>query len=247
MPHQQAWQELVAKARWVEPKTLHGPVLALVPHADDETLGFGGLLAELQTLGVEVDLVLVTDGGASHMASNTFNRVERCQVREAEFNRALDLLGHTQGRRRFWRKPDARLGQFNDAEVADIFAELDALHHEGHYATVLTPWRRDPHGDHEAIAAWTLAWLDKMPADERPELLEYCVWLGHQGSSDAFPAADPANLIAIQVEHLIEQKVAALQAHRSQLGLVFDDPEGFQIPTSLIASVLRPNEYFLQS
>ena len=241
-----AWDAFAKHARPAEAADVApGPVLALVPHADDEVLGFGGLYRELMLSGVPVDVVLVTDGTGSHPNATGHDAKQRRDVREEEFRAAIEALGGEASRLRFWRKPDTRLPHLDTVEekacVEAVRRELES----GHYRTVLTPWRLDPHGDHRAITSWTLAALRTL--DTPPHLLEYCVWLGQQGSVADFPTDDLSRLVKVNVTAHVPVKRAALQAHRSQLGHVFDDPTGFTIPDALAATVERDFEYYLRA
>src|SRR6202035_4765604 len=46
-------------------------VMILAPHADDESLGCGGLIAELAATGIPPIVVIVTDGTRSHPLSRS--------------------------------------------------------------------------------------------------------------------------------------------------------------------------------
>ena len=244
-PLAEAYAAFTHRARATDAATVLGPVLGLVPHADDEVLGFGGLYRELSRRGVGVDLVLVTDGTGSHPNASGHSREQRRDVREAEFREAVARLGGEMSRVRFWRKPDTRLPHLTRAEEAACVEDVRRAIERGGYRTVLTPWRRDPHGDHRALTSWVLAALQATGAP--PRLLEYCVWLGHQGGVGDFPAAATAELTKVDVSAHVAAKRHALRAHRSQLGGVFADPAGFTIPAALAASVEHPFEYFLST
>ena len=244
-PSADAWGRMEGRAAPLDVHGIRGPVLALVPHADDETLGFGGLLLTLSTLGVPVDFLLVTDGSQSHPGCTRFDAEARRTVRENEFRDAVVELGGELSRVRFWRKPDTRLPYPQTSAGREAVAELREMLEEGQYATVLTPWRHDPHGDHEATTALLHAALT---ADAKaPRVLEYCVWLGHQGSALAFPEAEDLAIHRFAVDQDTQlRKHAALLAHQSQFGKVFDDPTGFTIPQPLADSVFSGAEYFIE-
>lgn len=247
MQHADAWAAFAKTARPVAVDAFVGPVLALVPHADDEVLGFGGLYRELRDRGVAVDIVLVTDGVGSHPAASGHTPEQRRDVREAELREAVRRLGGQHPHIEFWRKPDTRLPHLSPADRAQCVAQIEKTLRGNSHETLLTPWRLDPHGDHRAITEWALAALDLIEASDRPTLLEYCVWLGHQGSDTDFPDAAAVDLLKVDVRAHKEAKRHALEAHQSQLGAVFDDPDGFTIPESLAASTQRDYEYFLRS
>jgi len=44
---------------------MHGPVLVVAAHPDDEVLGCGGLISKLTTLGVDVVIKFMSDGESS--------------------------------------------------------------------------------------------------------------------------------------------------------------------------------------
>ncbi|MDT8264721.1 PIG-L family deacetylase, partial [Roseomonas sp. DSM 102946] len=69
-----------------------GPVLLLSPHPDDESLGCGGLLAQLAARGREVRVVLVSDGAASH-DSRLYPPRRLAALRQEEMAAALAALG----------------------------------------------------------------------------------------------------------------------------------------------------------
>lgn len=239
------WDRFAATARPVGWTAFPGPVLALVPHADDETLGFGGLLAQWCAAGVPVEVVLVTDGVGSHPQAAGHDAAARRDVREAELRAALVALGAQDVKLRFWRKPDTQLAHLDAESREEAVEQISATLQRGQHRTILTPWRLDPHGDHRALTAWVLTHLQTLNPSARPLLAEYCVWLGHQGDVAAFAGTEQLDLVAVDVRAQRDRKRRALATHRSQLGQVFDDPDGFTIPASLAASVEREAEYFL--
>ena len=113
--------------------------------------------------------------------------------------------------------------------------------------TVLTPWRRDPHGDHRATTAQLVAARDLAGATAT-RTLEYAVWLGHQGDARDFPTPGEASVYRFGCSRgLAARKRRALAAHRSQFGEVFDDPTGFTIPHTLAAGVETGREYYFEA
>ncbi len=247
MPHAGAWAAFAKTARLLKASAVVGKVLALVPHADDEVLGFGGLYRRLLDRNVAIDIILVTDGVGSHPQASGHTADERRDVREGEIREAVRRLGSRYPQIEFWRKPDTQLSRLPAAERTQCISQIAKTIRGGSYASLLTPWRLDPHGDHRAITDWALAALQLLDPSERPTLMEYCVWLGHQGSAADFPDPSTVDLVKVDVRAHREAKRHALQAHQSQLGQVFDDPDGFVIPASLAASTERDFEYFLLS
>ena len=120
--------------------------------------------------------------------------------------------------------------------MAEALGESDAL-------LVLTPWRRDPHPDHRAVAALVTAAAAGMTGIR---FAEYAVWLDERGSdADAVTPAD-GEIVDVVITGVLEQKRRAIEAHRSQRGLVVLDAEtSFVLPESLIERALAGSERFV--
>lgn len=215
-----------------------GRTVVLAPHADDESLGCGGLLALLAAAGQPATVVVVTDGTRSHPGSATHPAPRLRALREAEARAAVAHLGHAT-RAEFLRFPDSGLPAAGTAAFEHAADRLDALVAELRPQTLLVPWRRDPHCDHEAT--WALAW-----ARRRPDVrwVEYPVWAWTR--PETAPRDTEATAWRIDISAVREQKRAAVAAHRSQHGLVVrDDPDGFVLPPALLAQFDRTWELFL--
>ena len=128
-----------------------GTALVLAPHADDESLGCGGLIAMASARGRPPIIVCVTDGTGSHRSSPTYPAARLRQVREAELRAAAAILGVASERVRFLGLPDAGAPlegpEFEDA--AQRVARLVRVHA---IETLFATWSHDPHCDHEATA-----------------------------------------------------------------------------------------------
>jgi LmbE family N-acetylglucosaminyl deacetylase len=75
----------------VDPAERRRRVLAVFPHADDETVTCGGTLARLARSGCHVTLVVLTRGERGHAAGTPCERL--AEVRTAEALRAAEILG----------------------------------------------------------------------------------------------------------------------------------------------------------
>ncbi|WP_125106716.1 bifunctional PIG-L family deacetylase/class I SAM-dependent methyltransferase [Gulosibacter massiliensis] len=159
------------------------PLVVVVAHPDDETLGAGGLIATAAAHGHDVTVVLCSDGEASHPDSRTHTRQELAVIRRREFTAAMDALGSTS------RKscnhvsftalglPDGHVGEFG----TEIEGELRRLVTPG--STIASPWRSDGHPDHDAVGEIAAA----VAAELELTLLEFPIWYWHW----AQPVADP--------------------------------------------------------
>lgn len=204
-------------------------VLLLVAHPDDETLAVGGLLADLPD-SVPVDVVVASDGQASHPRSTTHGPADLARLRRAEVAHAIGLLA-----------PRARLhllgltdGGLRDQieEVVEAVVPLAT----GPGTVLVSNYRQDGHPDHEAIAhaAAAVAWRTDAELVEAP----IWAWLHHP---DTVPAE---HLLTVALSRrAVKLKEQALAAHRSQVRALSDLPgdEPVVDPT-LVAAIGQGHE-----
>ncbi|MBF9223203.1 PIG-L family deacetylase [Hymenobacter sp. BT662] len=226
-----------------------GPTVVVAPHPDDEALGCGGLLALLRQAGVPVFAVLVSDGTMSHPNSALFSAAARRAVREAEFRHALTLLGIDETESLLLGLPDGRVpAAAHEPGFAEAAAQLRDFLEKHAAATVLVPWRRDPHPDHRATSLLVQAALAGMP--QPPRRLEYLVWAWERAAPDDLPtAADGVQGFRLNVEAGLRQKQRAIAAHRSQVapGVFTDDADGFLLANEMLAHFAAPYEVFFEA
>lgn len=222
-----------------------GAVLVVAPHPDDESIGCGGLIALLRAAGQGVSVVLVSDGMMSHPGSRRFGREARGALRVAELREALDRLGVGRDRLVELGCPDGAVPGPGDAGFdAAVGAMRAALAWSG-AATVVTPWRRDPHRDHRAAGAIVRAAI--AGASPTPRLIEYPVWAAERARPDEQPQPGEAICWRLGIGAAVERKLAAIDAHRSQWGgVIDDDPEGFTLPASMRARAAEPVETYIE-
>jgi LmbE family N-acetylglucosaminyl deacetylase len=216
-----------------------GPVVVLAPHPDDESLGGGGLLADVWRRGGEAHVVCVTDGAASHPASLTHPAPALAALRRRELERAIGILGGDGSRLTWLGFPDAATHRVPRPRLTEaIGSVVDAIRP----GILLAPSPLDPHCDHE-----TTADAARELATARPGLALwfYPVWSAWNARSGPLPA--PEGTRVTHRDHRNRAvKRAAIAAHRSQRGLVVhDDPEGFAMPPGFAAWFAeRPETYF---
>jgi LmbE family N-acetylglucosaminyl deacetylase len=221
--------------------TMGRPFAVLSPHPDDESLGAGGLIALARGMRQEVMVLLLTDGSQSHPNSRVYPRDRLIATRRDELHAAGRILGLS---------PAAihEIG-FTDAAVPDTGPALDAAidrilallaRHEAE--SLFVTWAFDPHCDHEAAARLALELRLRRPS---LKLWWYPVWGWHLPPSHMVPAPLPAGA-RLAIAPVLEQKRAAIAAHRSQTtDLIEDDPDGFRLMSDIIAPFLGPFEYFI--
>ena len=217
-------------------------LIVVAPHPDDDVLGCGGSLAAAAAADLAIGVVYVTDGSASHIGSVTFPPDVLRDVREAEARAALAVLG-VRSQPRFLRVADGTVSGLTEDAAGAIVAAIEAMIGEGGHPLVMGPWIRDHHADHLAVAALVRRACARRPA---ATLLEYAVWLEERGTERDRPSGEDGTPSALDVRRHRAAKVAALAAHRSQLGgLITDARSSFVLPPGLVASAARPNERFL--
>ena len=145
-------------------------MIVVAAHPDDETLGFGATCAMLATRGVRVQVVSVSDGGASHPNSAALHGRRLEEARRAELCHAARALGV--GEPISLGLPDGQIGDHED-RLTDLLGDILAGRPAG--TCCAATWSGDGHPDHEAVgraaaAATELAGI---------ELLEYPVWMWH--------------------------------------------------------------------
>lgn len=169
-------------------------------HPDDVELTCGGLAALLASHGHAVGIVDLTRGEMATRGD--------VQVRAAEAAAAATELGVAT--RVNLGLPDAGLDGHDRAQLSAVIATLRA-----HRPTlVVAPSRRDAHPDHVEASrlvarACYLAGLAKYPAPGerfRPERLLFAVYRSGEAPD-----------MVVDVSAVWERRMAALQAHRSQL------------------------------
>ena len=215
------------------------PVLVLAPHADDESLGCGGLIAALCRAGVPPVVLVLTDGAGSHPGSAAFPPARLAQVRQDEAREAVRLLGLPPDRIHFAGQRDTAAptgGPAFDAAVDQVSALCSTFG----IGTLLAPWRHDPHCDHEAADLLARAVAGRLALRH----LAYPVWgwtlpAGH-------PLPEMPDGFRLDIRRGLAAKAKAITAHQSQYGgLITDDPTGFTLPTELLRVFERPYETFL--
>ncbi|WP_299812780.1 PIG-L family deacetylase [uncultured Jannaschia sp.] len=219
-----------------------GPVVVLAPHADDESLGCGRLLATLWSGGGAAHVICLTDGAASHPASRSHPFARLRAIRRSELLRAVSRLGGISADVTFLDFPDAASHRLH-GPGADMARSIGVVLDRLAPATLIAPSPLDPHCDHEAGAA-----AARVAAAARPgtRLLFYPVWSRWKGPRRAAPRPGGARQLA-WTEGAVARKRAAIDCHRSQMGLVVrDDPNGFVMPEGFAEFFANAPELYFQ-
>ncbi|WP_353250547.1 PIG-L family deacetylase [Salinisphaera sp. T31B1] len=202
----------------------------MAPHPDDDVIAAFGLIRRLRSQGTHVHVIVVTDGAASHRHSQRWPAPRLRMARRAECRRGLARAGVHAHRVRFLDYPDGSLGAFDDVDTRGLARALTRTRSPD---LLVLPSANDDHPDHRRVAAAAaLAW----PRCRRR--LSYLVWPRAEGRSS------PTRYTLALDSVTVHMKRAAILCHRTQTGLIDDDPTGFCMDTATIARFARPIERF---
>ena len=205
-----------------------GSALVFAPHPDDEVLGCGGTIALKVRAGARVNVVVMTDGRASHSALIAAN--ELIEIRRAEAQNAALRLGLSAEDYRFLDFEDHRLLRHRKAASDQVFEIIQQFEPDEIYL----PHRRDVITDHVETNRIVRGVVNQI--GNPVTLFEYPVWLWNNwpwtldsaryGSGmvrDALGAIrDAAEIVfvcrdRVNVASVLTVKLAALGAYQSQL------------------------------
>jgi len=216
-----------------------GRTLVLAPHPDDESLGCGGMIAELCHQGRPPRVVVLTDGTGSHAGSAGTRAQALRRIREQEAIEALRHLGLTHPNVPVFMRLQDTAAPHRGSMFEVAVARLCALAYD--CDTICAPWSHDPHCDH--IAAHLIATAAAEQIGRRH--VAYPVWGWTLPAETQLPDR-PVSGWRLDISAVLRNKQSAIAAHRSQHGgFINDDPNGFVLPASLLDVFARPYEVFL--
>jgi len=217
---------------------LPGTMLVIAPHADDETLGCGGLIAAQARAGRGIEVVFLTDSAGSPPGS-----AQLAATRRGEALAALAILGVGPEHAHFLGLPDGTLDRLAPAILRAAREQLTQRILALRPGEVLAPYRHG--GSTEHTAAWELV-AAALAAAGGGRLVEYPIWawwnplrlrrrLGRRDGNLVFPlGAGRAT------------KARALACHRSQLWPVPPATEP-ALPAALVRACGGSREFFFAS
>jgi LmbE family N-acetylglucosaminyl deacetylase len=200
-------QSRFAAARW----------LILAPHADDETLGAGALLAETAASGRLAGVIYLTDGAGSHVAGGAW--LARLRQREAGLA-VRRLAGRAAPPPVFLGWPDANPHAATSAAWRSTVRALATYIRLHRVDAIAVTGAQEPHCDHAAFHA--LARAAVRAARRSVALFDYRVWTD--------PAVPHARMTFRTRGVPPGLRRHALMAHRSQTSGAFGP--GFRLARS---------------
>jgi LmbE family N-acetylglucosaminyl deacetylase len=203
-------------------------VLVVAPHPDDEVIAAWGLMRRLLRAGARVEVLVATDGGASHPESRTWPRPRLVAERRRETRRALRALGIAPDRIGFLDLPDGSLLDSPDLVRAPLSR---AVRRRRSPQLIVGPMPDDAHGDHRAVAH---ALAGSPRRGERR--LGYRVW--PEG------AARSLGGLVVPLGYSIAAKRRAVRSYRTQSGRITDAVAGFAMTHRHLRAFAAPAERF---
>jgi LmbE family N-acetylglucosaminyl deacetylase/SAM-dependent methyltransferase len=184
-------------------------VIVVAAHPDDETLGAGGLIAECFALGIPIEVIVVTDGAASHAPTPSSDPAALAATRAAEARAAVGILapGTAVTLLGF---PDGGIREQRD-EVNDTLASL--LERSPGTTLLVAPWRGDGHRDHRVVGEICA----DLAASFALRLLEYPIWMWHWSTPDnAVTPWNSLESLALRPQSIAAKRLA-IAAYPSQV------------------------------
>lgn len=207
-------------------------------HPDDETLGAAGLIACLNARDVPVEVVVASDGEASHPRSSTITASALGRRRRVEMTAAIEHLA-PRATVQWLARPDGRLAEHETELAGSIARRLGA---DATGTLVVAPWRADGHPDHEAAARAAARAVDGSGA----AVVEFPIWAWLWATPDD-PRLRPEAVRVLRLgEREWQRKLRAIAEHRSQIGSLTEDPDDRPVLTpTFLDHFRRPFEVFL--
>lgn len=177
--------------------------LIIAPHADDEVLGCGGLIAKYSS-SVEFHVALATVGDITfHHAG----KVIGAETRKAEFARAMESLGVTSLEVLF----EGYESKMDTLPLREIVTKLDNLIRAAQPTAVLIPYPSF-HQDHQVVFKAAFAALRPQPHNHVKfvAMFEYPLIAWNYESLNS-------SMIYINITDTIDRKIEALKCHASQI------------------------------
>ncbi len=208
-------------------------LMVVAPHPDDEVLACGGLLFSHLLAGGRAEVVVVTDGEASHAGEPDWLADDWAAVRRRESALGLRSLGAHDLKVHRLGLPDGGVTAARatlQRWLQPLLLSSDAL---------VSTWRHDGHPDHEATAEA----CREAGARAGCRFIEAPVWMWHW-SHPGDPRVPWHRLHALALtQAACDAKQQALLAHQSQL-----QPKASGQPpilgNAIVQRARRSHEYF---
>ncbi len=251
--HQHLWRRAVDDTA----RSASRSCVVVVPHPDDETFGCGATIARKTAAGAAVDVIVVTDGRASHRSEH-ITPDELAALRTRELRAATLELGVSPAHVHQLGVADGTLiatrNRVRD-ELADRLFDLAP-------DDVLVTSGLDWHDDHRVTSEIVREIHPSMRLGT--ELAEFPIWWWADGPwpmrppgasvpvrafrlvADPFRALGGARPRAVATDGFLDRKRAAIAAYASQTTNLTGEPDWAVLDPAWIEQFCGPVELFLQ-
>lgn len=189
--------------------------MVIAPHQDDEVLGCGGLIGSKSENNIPIQVVFVTDGGASHAWHPNYQSGELIPVRKKEALTALSILGVDPSQIHFLNKPDSKLLFLNPIERQKAIEELAQILQSSQPEEVYVPHRKDRTKDHEATYELVIEAIKL--SGIKVDVLQYPIWmLWNSLLFRDLKLEELAGAYRLSIHSFQSKKKQALEVYRSQ-------------------------------
>lgn len=186
-------------------------MLVVAPHADDEVLGAGGLMATAAAHGWKVHVLYATISGY-----RSLQRSDRSETssREAEVEAALAVLGAVRHAALFiGEEKHLRL---DTAPQADVIGFLERGLVQIRPSIAIVPSRHHVHQDHRAVADACMAALRPVTPGGALPFVPIVLAYGHAASSWKAGGASFQPDVFVDIGASLDRKLEALACYTSQ-------------------------------
>jgi LmbE family N-acetylglucosaminyl deacetylase len=202
----------------------NGPLVVVSAHPDDEILGAGGLIHSWAAAGRAVTIVSVTDGEAASPRRPGLDLVRRDELKGALRKLCLTHVSVVR-----IGLPDGRVGHYAN-RVRNVLLALTEPR-----MTLIAPYERDGHCDHDAIGEICIA----LARSHGIALARYPIWAWHHSDPGSFADAHWGRFV-LSFEGR-RAKARAVQCFASQL----HPPRAPPVPKHVLSHFERQYEAFI--
>ncbi len=189
-----------------------GALLVVAPHADDETLGCGGLLALRSARGDAIQVVFISDSAGSAEDRPQPGLAAR---RRAEALAALEVLGVPASQAHFLDAPDGKLNRLTAPEADRVDIDLASLLQRLKPGEIFVPYLGGGSSEHDATVQLARTALARSGVPAR--VWEYPVWAWWDARRLVRQLSRPQENFCLELGPMRARKRQALACHRSQL------------------------------
>lgn len=217
--------------------------LVVAPHPDDETLGCGGAIALLRQMGYRVHVLVVSDGTAASSVDMSPQKAR--EVRKMETENALSVLGVSNDSITFLDVKDNMIPYAEQPGFDEVVRLCRNKITDLKPDTLLLPWRRDPHKDHQA--SWQI--INRAVEEEQfdANMIEYSIWAWNNAEEQHLPIMGEVQPWRLDTKPVLEKKIQAITQYSSyQSDSEADDGYSILSPDMLV-HFTHPWEVYLNA